>query len=152
MTRDTNAAALPDLKRTFDADGPRAALAFLNSLTDQRFTSMYRFDGPNLHAITFYDRENPQVNASDDIPVHASYCVFVRDSGRMVAISASLTDERVVDHPKRTVVQSYCGVPLFNQQGKMFGTVCHFDTKPGKVADVYVELLEYMAQLLQKRL
>ncbi|MEO6035404.1 MAG: hypothetical protein ABIQ35_09135 [Verrucomicrobiota bacterium] len=31
----------------------------------------------------------------------------------------------------------------------MFGTICHFDCKPGRIADLDVELLEYMAALLR---
>jgi GAF domain-containing protein len=61
-------------------------------------------------------------------------------------------DERVRNHPKQATVRSYCGVPLLDRNGKMFGSICHFDFKPGRISDRDVELLEYMARLLQDQL
>ncbi|MDZ4815732.1 MAG: hypothetical protein SGI71_05650, partial [Verrucomicrobiota bacterium] len=34
----------------------------------------------------------------------------------------------------------------------LFGTICHFDFKPGRIDDLDVELLEYMASLAQSQL
>jgi hypothetical protein len=34
----------------------------------------------------------------------------------------------------------------------MFGSICHFDFGPGNITEQEVELLEYMAQLLQHRI
>ncbi len=152
MTRNSNESALPKLKIVFASGGPRAAIAFLNSLTDHRFTSLYRFDGETLRNITFYDREHPDLEICEDIPVMASYCVFVRDSGRMFMTAEAQNDDRVQNHPKQRTVQSYCGVPLLDRAGKLFGTICHFDFKPRRIADLDVELLEYMATLLQTQL
>ena len=152
ITCESNETVISKLKLTLDNHGLRAAIAFLNSLTNQRFTSLFRFDGNTLRSVTFYDRENPDSDFCEDIPVQASYCVFVRDSGNSFATLDSRCDERVKDHPKRETVQSYCGVPLVDQHGKMYGTICHFDFQPGRVADADVELLEHMSRLLQKQL
>ena len=149
MNRNSNDKALFDLKAAFTRDGVRGALAFLNSLTPHRFTSLYRFDGPTLRNITFFDRENPNVETCDDIPVEASYCVFVRDLSANFVVQDAGRDERVRNHPKQSTVQCYCGVPLLDRAGKMFGSICHFDFKPGRISDRDVELLEYMARLLQ---
>lgn len=149
MTRTSNESVLPELKEVFANGGPRAAIAFLNSLTAHRFTSLYRFDGEMLRNITFYDRERPDSDSCEDIPVMASYCVFVRDSGAMFTTVEAQHDDRVRNHPKQSTVQAYCGVPLLNREGKLFGTICHFDFKPRRIADLDVELLEYMARLLQ---
>lgn len=152
MNRNSNEQVLPELKKVFAEAGPRAAIAFLNSLTGHRFTSLYRFDGGMLRNITFYDRENPDIGNCEDIPVMASYCVFVRDSGAKFMIAEAQYDDRVKGHPKQSTVQSYCGVPLLNREGKLFGTICHFDFKPGRIADLDIELLEYMGTLLQAQL
>ena len=136
------------MKEAFAKGGPRAALAFLNSLTSHRFTSLYLFDEEMLLNVVFYDREHPELTRSEDIPVMASYCIFVRDSKAPFMTEEARTDERVNNHPKQETLQSYCGVPLFSRDGKMFGTICHFDFEPGRVSDLDVELLEYMAILL----
>lgn len=80
----------------------------------------------------------------------ASYCVFVRDRGRAFATSDSLQDARVRGHPKRREVQSYCGVPLRDTNGEMFGTICHFDFRAIPISDENVELMEAIAPLLKR--
>jgi len=145
-------AAREQLRTQLASGGPRAALAYLNSLTSQRFTSLYRFDGEHLRNITFFDREAPELESCDTIPVLASYCVFVRDAGTRFATSAALEDRRLDGHPKQLQVQSYCGVPLRDREGRMFGSVCHFDFGPGSVSELDVSLMEHLANLLQPSL
>lgn len=142
---------LGELKTTLATKGLRGAVTFLNAQTPHRFTSLFRFDGPTLRAITFYDRQNPDVETCEEIPVEASYCVFVRDTGARFLVPDATGDERVRHHPKRSTVQRYCGVPLLDHDGKMFGSICHFDFEPGRIADRDVELLEHMADLLQPK-
>jgi GAF domain-containing protein len=138
-----------ELKSILAKSGVRAALVFLNSLTRHRFTSFFRFDGPMLRSVTFYDRDNPAVEKCEDILVDASYCIFVRDTCARFTVADTSSDERVKDHPKRATVQRYCGVPMLDNGGKMFGTICHFDFEPGSVENAEVALLEHMADLLQ---
>lgn len=152
VDRNSNDEALLQLKAAFAHGGVREAVALLNSLTPHRFTSLYQFDGATLRNITFFDRENPEVESCEDIPVEASYCVFVRDLSTKFMVQDAERDVRVRNHPKQTTVQCYCGVPLLDRDGNMFGSICHFDFKPGRIADRDVELLEYMARLLQHQL
>ena len=149
MNRISNDDNLLKLRAAFTKGGVRGAVTYLNSLTEHRFTSLYRFDGPTLRNITFFDRENPTVESCDDIPVEASYCVFVRDLATSFMVDDAMRDARVSNHPKKATVQSYCGVPLLDRNGKMFGSICHFDFEPRSISDRDVELLEYMARLLQ---
>lgn len=144
--------ALIELRAAYSRKGVRGALEYLNSRTEQRFTSLYRFDGETLRNITFYDREQPGVESCEDIPVMASYCVFVRDSGTMFMTGDAEHDARTTNHPKSRTLQSYCGVPLLDRDGKMFGTICHFDFKPGRINETDVALMEAMAHLLQLEL
>lgn len=51
-------------------------------------------------------------------------------------------------HPKQNVVQSYCGIPLMDDDGKLFGTICHFDFEPLPFGEAEVLLLEDVAPLL----
>lgn len=138
------------LKTILTNEGVRAAIIFLNGLTSHRFTALYQFEGDILQNLHFFDREHPEVESSDETPVLASYCVFVRDHSRMFETSDSLQDERVRDHPKRKLIQSYCGVPLLDEDGTMFGTMCHFDFLPKQISDVNVELMEAFALLLKQ--
>lgn len=152
ITSSSRSHALSQLKTVLRTQGVRAAVAHLNSLTEHRFTSLYRFDQETLKSIYFYDRENPTQEATPDIPVMASYCVFVRRLSNTFVVPASLQDQRVVGHPKRQEVQSYCGVPLRDMNGDMYGTVCHFDFRPLPISDANVELMEALAPLLKQAL
>lgn len=137
------------LKAALTERGVRGAVAYLNSLTTHRFTSLYRFNRGALQNITFYDRKNPEVESCEEIPVEASYCVYVRDHGENFSVEDSESDERVREHPKRQAVRSYCGVPLLDGRDQLIGSICHFDLEPGRTTEQDVALLEYMARLLQ---
>ena len=67
------------LRDVFATEGPRSAITYLNSLTSHRFTSAFRFDDGMLKSTFFYDRDNPGNSGCEEIPILASYCVFVRD-------------------------------------------------------------------------
>jgi len=123
-------------------------LIYLNGLTDHRFSAMYLFESELLKNLYFFDREEPARTGCPDIPVMASYCVFVRDSERMFVTADSLTDARVFGHPKRLEVRSYCGVPLVNEAGRMIGTICHFDARPLTISDQNVSLMEAVSDML----
>ena len=111
VPRESNATVIPRLKKAYSEEGCRSALALLNSLCGLRFTSLYRFTGETLRNITFYDREYPEVNTCDDIPVLASYCVFVRDSGAPFKTENAKSDERAANHPKQETIQTRSGFP-----------------------------------------
>lgn len=68
MSRPSNAQVLPLLKKA-----PEPHLIFLNGLTEHWFSSLYRFDADTLKNLYFYDRENPTLESSPDVPVIASY-------------------------------------------------------------------------------
>jgi GAF domain-containing protein len=141
---------LTELRRLVAGAGVRSGLIFLNKLTSHRFTALYRFDGELLRNLFFFDRENPGQVSSPEIPILASYCVFVRDSGETFNVSNSEEDERVAGHPKRLQIRAYIGVPLLDEDGKMFGTICHFDVQPRPIEEENVQLMEQMAGILKK--
>jgi GAF domain-containing protein len=128
----------------------RGALRYLNSLTAFRFTALYRFDNEQLRNRCFFDRMNPEVDRTDDIPIEASYCIYVRQNQGPFLLADSLRDERVRGHRKQDTVRSYCGVPLVDAKGWMFGSVCHFDFEPHPFQEADLLLLEQVAQLLAR--
>lgn len=146
----TIADSMRQLRAVLREQDIRAALIFLNGLTEHRFTALYRFDKETLKNLYFFDRENPTQESTPDIPVMASYCVFVRSRRSLFTTPDSLQDERVRGHPKRHEVRSYCGVPLRDINGEMFGTICHFDFRSIPISDANVELMEAVAPLIKR--
>ena len=150
MPRISNEKALAELKRLLREQGLRPALIFLNHLTQHRFSALYQFENDCLRNLYFYDREHPHVEHTEEIPVTASYCVFLRDSGQLFHTSDALRDERVRTHPQREKLQAYCGVPIHDATGRLFGSICHFDLEPRVISDDDVDLMEAVALLLRE--
>jgi CheY-like chemotaxis protein len=113
----------------------REALARVNAASRCRYTSLLRFAEDNtLTSIWTYDRERPRSDPFPiGLPIHASYCVLVRDSGAMAVIEDARRDPRVATHAKRNELARYIGVPLFRSDGTMFGTLCCYDSEPHAV-------------------
>ncbi len=122
--------------RTLNAEGLRAALAEVLELTDYRFIGLWRFQDGKARSVVHVDRDNPEVLEAAEVPDTATYCSYVRASGAAFRTANALMDERLALHPARTVVQSYCGVPLQGMDGKVLGTLCHYDLVPRDPAQI----------------
>lgn len=139
------------LRELLDQQGIPSALAYMNSLTSHRFTALYRFANDTLKKIYFYDCENPDSDSCPDIPIEASYCIFIKDTGRIFKTPNSMADNRLDKHAKQKEILSYCGVPLVGMDGQMFGSVCHFNFEAMPIANSMVELMEDLSTMIMER-
>ncbi|HEU4561749.1 MAG TPA: GAF domain-containing protein [Longimicrobium sp.] len=140
--------AVANFREILRADGVRAALQDLNRLSVHRFTALFRFEGGTLRNLHMIDRDDPTVERCPDQPVLESYCIYVRRTAETFITEDSPNDERVAGHSKQQTVRSYCGIPLFEEDGTLFGTICHFDFEPRPFGEEEVLLLEDAAPLL----
>ncbi len=138
-----------DLHATLLAAGVRAALIELNRASGYRFTALYRFDRSLARGLYFYDRDNPSVEAGDDYPVEASYCVYVRDGGVPFVVEDA-PENATAGRTALGQVKAYCGVPVFDRDGHTFGSLCHFDLTPVPADAEGVALMETLAGLLAR--
>jgi GAF domain-containing protein len=130
-------------------EGPAAALCYLNGRTRFRFTGFYRAEPPLLLNVHLFDRENPTLNLSGDVcRLEDTYCARVWGDERPFVVLDSLGDPRVVAHASRERVQSYCGVPIWLDGGRLWGTLCHYDVRPRLLPHAELEVLERVATLL----
>ena len=143
--------AASKLRKLVGAGDVRAGLKYLNSLTPHRFTGLYLFDDPKLKNKHIIDAEDLDIETLPDVPLTATYCSFTRSKGEVLSIENSLEDDRVQDHTARDEIISYCGVPLQDQSGEIYGTICHFDYNSVSISDLNVALLEAVAPLLKGR-
>ncbi|MBA3817512.1 MAG: response regulator [Deltaproteobacteria bacterium] len=149
------AVAQQESPRTLPAEHPgaelRDVLKQLGAASDCRFTSVLVFSGGDtLSSIWTYDRDRPKFDAFPlGLPVHASYCVLVREAGAMCVIEDAATDPRTAGHPKRAELARYVGTPLFRADGTMFGTVCSYDSVPGAIAPATRDALATAARQLE---
>jgi GAF domain-containing protein len=148
MIKLTHREAVARFRHVLDSGGVRAALRFLNERSVHRFTALFRFEGATLRNLHLVDRDDPTVERSPDLPVLESYCVFVRQTSQPFLTSDSLNDPRVEGHPKQRSVQSYCGIPLMDEDGTLFGTICHFDFEAVAFTNEEIFLLEAVVPLI----
>lgn len=127
----------------------RVLLGSLNARTAYRYTSILRFDDGRIESVWTFDRNDESADRFPlDTPVSASYCALVQAGGVAFSMEDSARDARVEGHPKRESLRSYCGVPLFREDGSLFGTLCHYDEQPHVVEDATVAAMEQVAELL----
>lgn len=137
-------------RQVLELEGLPAALRFLNARTRHRFTALYRFEAPWLRNVCMVDRENPGLVVAADCPIRESYCSYIHDDERDFAVEDAKQDARVLEHPKRTALLAYCGVPVFGEDGGCVGTLCHFDPRPRLAPTGELPLLERAASMLRR--
>ncbi|MEP7329439.1 MAG: GAF domain-containing protein [Betaproteobacteria bacterium] len=122
-------------------DGPHAALRYLNGHGRYRFTAVYRREGDTMRNVHFYDRNDPQIERSSDLPVNATYCQFAMARREQFVTNDAMEDVRLEGHPARGQVRAYCGVPLIDPEGTVLGSLCSFDFEPIEGDGVDLELM-----------
>lgn len=130
------------------ASGVRDALAYIAGLTDYRFIGIFRFQAGMATAVVHYDKADPAALRAPELLESATYCCLVRNSGGAFITANALTDERLQEHVARERVQAYCGVPVMDAEGRMLGTLCHYDAVPRDPEQLDLQLLLQVASAL----
>ena len=133
---------------TLEATGVRSALAYLLSLSEYRFIGIFQLIAGYAHALVYFDRDNPQVEAIDAVVETAAYCCFVRDSLGPLLIGDALRDPRFEHHVAKSNMRSYCGIPIMDPEGNLQGTLCHYDTEQRDPDHLDLPLLLQVASAL----
>lgn len=135
-------------RELFREQGLHAALGFLNSRTRHRYTGAYRFEPPMLRSVALFDREQPSVNALVVRSLQDTYCAFVATTGRAFSTPNSLDDLELRGHPARNEIVAYHAEPLFDENARCFGSLCHWDVRPRLVSPDEVRVLREIAPLI----
>ena len=128
-----------------------AVLSFLNSTASYRFTGIYLFEKDIVKSLLMFDRENPDLRVGANVLWKDSYCSLVEEDGESYEIRNSLTDPRLIGHPKRNTIHSYCAVLLRTPTGDPLGTICHFNLQQiDKSASKALEDLSAIRPLVER--
>lgn len=130
------------------ADGLWTAVKWLNETVPYRFTAVFAFEADSLRNVCLVDKENPDITNCPDQPIADSYCVYIYRSGDRFDVEHATRDKRVEGHPKQQTFQCYYGIPLFGPDGKVKGTVCHFDKDPVHITDDCASALDEVGSLI----
>ncbi len=137
-------------EQTLHDQGLFGALRYLNSTTELRFTGLYRFEPDWVMSVLLVDRGNPHLQAGKNVPLKESYCMLTAEDGKTCLIEDSRTDSRLALHAARDSVLSYYAVHLLDPRGLSWGTLCHFDFAPRRVAPEVMQVLEAIRTAVQK--
>lgn len=135
-------------RATIAAEGLWAAMRSLNAVSLYRFTAVFAFEGDSLRNVCLVDKEDANIKTCADQSITESYCIFVQRSGKPFSVEHALQDERVNGHPKQPSYQCYYGIPLIGRDGKLLGTVCHFDKEAVPVSGDVVMALDDLAPVI----
>jgi hypothetical protein len=135
-------------RATIAAEGLWAAMRSLNAISPYRFTAVFSFDGDLLRNLCLVDKEDANVKSCADQSITESYCIFVQRSRAPFSVERAMQDERVDGHPKQPSYQCYYGIPLVGRDGKLLGTVCHFDQETVPVSGDVVMALDDLAGVI----
>ncbi|MET0328763.1 MAG: GAF domain-containing protein [Luteimonas sp.] len=133
------------------AGNVREALQLLNLQSRLRFTALYRLGPTHAQNFIMVDRDDARAPLMDDIPHDATYCQLVEAMKAELVIPDALSEPGLADHPSRELVQAYCGVPLLDESGNVFGTLCQFDLLPSEIDATTLELMHEVAGALGPR-
>lgn len=117
------------LKSRLDDGGIMAALSYLNSRTNHRFTAIYKFQGPMQRAVFLYDKQGKPGTRFNAIATSESLGRFITVS-EPFGVSNSATDAFLSENGHSSVVTSFYGVSISPGNAKPTGSLCHFDLKP----------------------
>ena len=130
-----------------DVDGP-AGLGYLNKRVPHRYSAVYRLDGSTLRNEFVFDKLGELTpEFLKEVPLTDSFCQFVIRDGAFRTANTTL-DERLSGHKYQGVVGSYHGLPLEDNYGNLYGTICHFDVDKHDLDDQEFGVLKGAAKLL----
>ena len=87
-------------------------------------------------AVAHFDKQDPAQERAEEVPATATYCSLIYKDKQPFRTARALMDERLKDHAARDAVQSYCGVPILDLDGRVQATLCFYDSEPRDVEQV----------------
>lgn len=134
-----------------ETNGP-AGLDFLNARVIHRFTGVYRLEAGVMYNVYLHDKQGEIIpEFLKAVPLGESFCQFVLRDGHFCT-SCTAKDERLDGHKYQGVLGAYYGVPLLDNTGSLWGTLCHFDEVDQELSDSEFAFLTKAAKILPKYL
>lgn len=148
LTTDAAAAPYQDLGEVLRQRGVQEALRCLNAEVPHRYTAVFVLDGDllrNLYMVDKLGEARPEQLAV--VPLGSSFCQFVLRDGLLCTEDSR--EERLLDgSPYQGMVIAYHGVPLTHGDGRLAGTLCHFDLVRQSLSEAQFERLQQAGRLL----
>ncbi|MET0822195.1 MAG: sensor domain-containing diguanylate cyclase [Aeromicrobium sp.] len=134
---------------TFSTSAERV-IAYLKAHTPIPEWSVSRVaGGEQVHVHT---GDNESLTLGRRVPWDDTFCIRMSNGAdRVVADASTHPDYR--DHPDAGPIRAYAGIPITDDDGRTFGTLCGVGPQPLSASDdVDTDLIELMADLLSSQL
>lgn len=120
------------LRKILTRKGLPGLVEALNADVPYRFTGIFVRDGMLLRNLALFDKTTAAPPLWQPFPLSDSFCSLVLDAGVPLIVERAGQDDRpeVCKHRAAAIVQSYCGIPVFDADGDVIGSLCHFDYVP----------------------
>ncbi|SFP91446.1 GAF domain-containing sensor histidine kinase [Tranquillimonas alkanivorans] len=101
------------------------------ALTGVRFAAIARVTPERWITCASLDRLGFGLGPGDELDVNSTLCIEVRGCGRTIIVDDVATDPLYRDHWKlrQFGITSYISVPIADEEGEFFGTLCGLDTE-----------------------
>ncbi|MFM9901330.1 MAG: guanylate cyclase [Polaromonas sp.] len=140
--------ALIELQNELQCKGLEAGLSVLNQRVPHRFTAVFKLDGAMMRNVAIVDKLGEVVPESFKvIPFENSFCQFVLRDGSFTTHDSAV-DNRLDGHVYKGVLNTYVGLPISENNGELFGTLCHFDFPPQNLPESEFQFLNQAVKVL----
>jgi diguanylate cyclase len=96
--------------------------------------------------------DNEMLQLGRRVPWDDTFCIRMSNGADRVVLDAQVHPD-YADHPDAAVVRAYAGIPITDDDGRTFGTLCGVGTEPlGDADEIDSDLIELMADLLSSQL
>lgn len=139
--------AVSGYTQVLSTEGP-AGLAYLNARVPHRLTGVYRLQAGVLHNVFLHDKAGEVIpEFLKAVPLGDSFCQYVLRDGWFQTCDTAC-DDRLNGHKYQGAIGAYYGVPLLNNAGMLYGTLCHFDSAILPLEDAEFAVLQQCAKVL----
>ncbi len=144
-------ASLAEYSQLLERDGP-AGLGYLNARVPHRFTALNRFDGDVIRNLYVFDKQGVlRPEYVKPVAMGDSFCQFVLRDGYFVACDTA-ADERLAGHRYKGAYNAYVGVPILDNVGDLWGTLCHLDFVAHDMPDDEFDFFQRASRVLSRHL
>ena len=141
---------LRDFEEILHRQGTHSALKFLNQRVSHRFSAIYRLDKNDLNIVELIDKlDDAATVPASRVPFSQSFCEIAVREGSFKTSNSAL-DKKLDGLPNQGVLLSYVGLPLMQQAGNLYGTLCHYDTTEQNISDAEFAFLQQAAALMNR--
>ncbi len=129
-------------------------LRIVARLTGMRVAAVARVTDARWITGQIHDSLGFGLRPGDELVLESTLCNEIRGHGRPIAFGEASSHPVFAHHPtpRRYRFESYISVPIWQEDGSLFGTLCALDPEPRAMNPVLVEKVELLAQLVGAQL